>query len=877
MADETNVNEEMKNPQNNDSVNAQSKGEETPENAPAPEEAAKEEAAAEETVAEAEKAAETAVAQEGKSVAEEGAQSEVSQDEKFDLGLVNGMDEKALDVSLKAADTKTKIESGLTKYGDVPSALLWQTGALVTGGLTVNAVMDMRNTAKLDAAWENMVKHVVSDEKAMAGIKELPGAKELEALKAENLSAKEFSNRVKKFRSEYAADWTTETAMKELEQSARGGVEAYENAINKLIEGAKGDPEAIAKFKEGLLKGEISLDPSGNFKGAKGVVSIEKLALNQENVKALQTNYEKLIGNMNFSKNVELLSRDAQLLGDFAAAMEKGGAEGVAAAKKVAEQLGKLHGLSPAEVGKSMQGVDLNALSEAVKKSTVNAAKSSGKKVFSSALRMLATKQGIVGLSGVTLVFEYMAASNFAGAQELKKLLEQHEKITESANEILEPLGQYSRYSFADKKNLIDWAVEHSSNAKDIKFLQQVQNNAYDMAKVISDSGYNFLDGLNEIADNKDKSNKAELGRVLAKKVLPEISYYAEAPYLDMIKKKKENWEQSQADKEEILHQSDEKDEHGDPVKPEKPEKPEEQEEHTGNENGTTTPTDSNTERQQIIQKLQLIKEAIKAKADAGEITQEKAAELLKEADERIAMAQAGLDQEKQEDNGGNNANSEKTGDEAASLNSVNEVGSGNVGNGARIGGGSGRAGGGSGSGRGRYAAAGGGVGGSGGMQPDATRMLSGANAPVVDPVVTMQPSAQLTEEQQKALKKMEDDKNQGWFARNWQWLVGALAAVGLAVGTFFLIRRQKNKTKKANAEADNLKGQITDLKNQLNDLQQMENSGTGADLSASVESEGSTQEGVNNALSSAGSSVDTSNNTGSDVALLLNSGIQKD
>ncbi|MBR3913896.1 MAG: hypothetical protein IKJ28_06655 [Alphaproteobacteria bacterium] len=75
-----------------------------------------------------------------------------------------------------------------------------------------------------------------------------------------------------------------------------------------------------------------------------------------------------------------------------------------------------------------------------------------------------------------------------------------------------------------------------------------------------------------------------------------------------------------------------------------------------------------------------------------------------------------------------------------------------------------------------------------------------------------------------------EDDKNKlasavvegeqkGFWARNWEWIVGAVAAVAVAIGAFFLIRKQKKKTDKAKDEVKTLTGQVSDLQNKVNEL----------------------------------------------------------
>ena len=58
-----------------------------------------------------------------------------------------------------------------------------------------------------------------------------------------------------------------------------------------------------------------------------------------------------------------------------------------------------------------------------------------------------------------------------------------------------------------------------------------------------------------------------------------------------------------------------------------------------------------------------------------------------------------------------------------------------------------------------------------------------------------------------------------GFLARNWEWIVGAVAAIAVAVGAFFLIRKQKKKTDKAKDEVNTLTGQVSDLQNKVNEL----------------------------------------------------------
>lgn len=75
--------------------------------------------------------------------------------------------------------------------------------------------------------------------------------------------------------------------------------------------------------------------------------------------------------------------------------------------------------------------------------------------------------------------------------------------------------------------------------------------------------------------------------------------------------------------------------------------------------------------------------------------------------------------------------------------------------------------------------------------------------------------------------------ENLSFLERNWKWMLAALAAVGVAVGAYFLIRNQKKKTKKANQEVSSLQSEVSGLKDQISELEAAQSAGTGSENSS--------------------------------------------
>jgi len=91
-----------------------------------------------------------------------------------------------------------------------------------------------------------------------------------------------------------------------------------------------------------------------------------------------------------------------------------------------------------------------------------------------------------------------------------------------------------------------------------------------------------------------------------------------------------------------------------------------------------------------------------------------------------------------------------------------------------------------------------------------------------------------------------------GFWERNWDWIVAAVAAVAVAIGAVFLIRKQKKKTDKAKDEASTLQTQVTDLTNKVNELTEKKDGSTLANNSTQINTDtldGNTGNGENTTI----------------------------
>ncbi len=69
--------------------------------------------------------------------------------------------------------------------------------------------------------------------------------------------------------------------------------------------------------------------------------------------------------------------------------------------------------------------------------------------------------------------------------------------------------------------------------------------------------------------------------------------------------------------------------------------------------------------------------------------------------------------------------------------------------------------------------------------------------------------------------------EQKSFWERNWQWIVGAVAAVAAAIGAYFLLKKQKKKTKEAKNEVNSLKEQVSTLQDKINELSENGNNST--------------------------------------------------
>ena len=76
--------------------------------------------------------------------------------------------------------------------------------------------------------------------------------------------------------------------------------------------------------------------------------------------------------------------------------------------------------------------------------------------------------------------------------------------------------------------------------------------------------------------------------------------------------------------------------------------------------------------------------------------------------------------------------------------------------------------------------------------------------------------------------------EQKSFLERNWQWIIGAVAAVAAAIGGYFLLKKQKKKTKEAKNEVNSLKEQVSTLQDKINELSENGNNNDNSNNSSS-------------------------------------------
>ncbi len=101
--------------------------------------------------------------------------------------------------------------------------------------------------------------------------------------------------------------------------------------------------------------------------------------------------------------------------------------------------------------------------------------------------------------------------------------------------------------------------------------------------------------------------------------------------------------------------------------------------------------------------------------------------------------------------------------------------------------------------------------------------------------LLQQQQQQQLEEERQKQAQaqaqiqqKKDEEDNKNWFERNWDWLLGVLAAVGIAIFAWIKIKKYKDETKATQATNSELGEKISDLKEKVNNLKDGSNNNSG-------------------------------------------------
>ena len=108
--------------------------------------------------------------------------------------------------------------------------------------------------------------------------------------------------------------------------------------------------------------------------------------------------------------------------------------------------------------------------------------------------------------------------------------------------------------------------------------------------------------------------------------------------------------------------------------------------------------------------------------------------------------------------------------------------------------------------------------------QPTTSRPTNTPTTPALSPN-TQTPEKEDT--QTPIISAQAAAEQKSFLERNWQWIIGAVAAVAAAIGAYFLLKKQKKKTKEAKNEVNSLKEQVSTLQDKINELSENGNNST--------------------------------------------------
>ncbi|MBE6455050.1 MAG: hypothetical protein E7014_01170 [Alphaproteobacteria bacterium] len=97
----------------------------------------------------------------------------------------------------------------------------------------------------------------------------------------------------------------------------------------------------------------------------------------------------------------------------------------------------------------------------------------------------------------------------------------------------------------------------------------------------------------------------------------------------------------------------------------------------------------------------------------------------------------------------------------------------------------------------------------------------------VAPPEATTEDPEKKKETENSVISAQAAAEQKSFLERNWQWIIGAVAAVAAAIGAYFLLKKQKKKTKEAKNEVNSLKEQVSTLQDKINELSENGNNST--------------------------------------------------
>ncbi len=273
-----------------------------------------------------------------------------------------------------------------------------------------------------------------------------------------------------------------------------------EAALNAFMKDFTGTPEEAAKVMEGLKSGAYKFE-GGQLVTQKTVMSASDVAKHvgpdaNIQIKAYETVQKQVLdrsekwlaGAENVKTASDMVAKDFQFVEEYSKAMAAGDTKGMAS---VLKKMGASAKMSPEQVEKIIKEGNFEGFKKCYERASSPKAaghlKTWSKNLYSDGKKLLTRHAGKVAIG-------LAVAATYAEFEAINKFTE-NPNDAEAISNLQKTLGKdlgiknLKQYSPEEKRRLIDWAIDHSGNEEDKKFAQEIKNNGYDIVVAMQQRG----------------------------------------------------------------------------------------------------------------------------------------------------------------------------------------------------------------------------------------------------------------------------------------------------------------------------------------------------------------------------------------------------